>query len=263
MAGQTFVSVNAIEDNSGLVMAEVMVENVPENLLGASFYLKVKGMAWGYKGFKEGELFTAGDPIWLVKEKGNELIFGVTLKRSDFVGDGGGGAKVGSGGGDKEGIVGGVIGNAENSGVKSEKGSGGSGKLASFIFEPASNGNMNIEFERPVLSVYENGRKDLRDVVWSGTSIEVENVEEVSGAGDLIEKSSHGDSVLDFTEGMINVAGPYSRSEMRYAGAMGDGAYGGELLDFNMYFFIGLILGLAVLVSYLFFVKKVGRRRAL
>lgn len=239
MSEQISVNVNTLEDSSGLVMAEVVIDNAPKNLFGASFYLKVGGVEWGYEGYKNGDLFAGSDPIWLVKERNGELIFGVTLKRADFIAG-------------KEKFLGGVSGGGGGS-------EGVSGKLVSFILKPHSNGVLNFEFVRPVLSVFENGRSDLKNVEWNGGNMEVLNIEE-SGNKTISEGEETGGSLLDFSDGMINVTGPFSRSEMRYVGAVG--GYDQEIgpVDLFVYSFCGLLLVLGVFMGYLLVKRRLKKQ---
>jgi len=68
---------------------DVVAENVPPNLFGAAFHLKVKGGEWEMVNFAKGDVFAAvGDsPLVLAQEKtsgdGREIVFGITMKRTD------------------------------------------------------------------------------------------------------------------------------------------------------------------------------------
>ncbi len=121
-----------LRSDDGLIKINVRAENVPNNLFGVSFYLRIEGGEWKLKGFESGNVFEGADPMVLVKEKdGDFVVAGMSLRLMDEVRT-------------------------------------TDGLILSFFIEPEVNGDFNMVFENGVASVFDGGRKDLDNVVWEG-----------------------------------------------------------------------------------------------
>lgn len=142
--------------DDGLIKINVKAENVPKDLFGVSFYLRIDGEGWDLKGFESGNVFVGVDPMVLVREKDGYIVAGMSLRLNDVAG--------------------------LNDGV-----------LLSFFVEPKANGDYVMSFENGVASVFEGGRKDLDNVAWEGGEFGVtgiladENVVLLSGEDDADE----------------------------------------------------------------------------
>ena len=152
------VEEGGVRSDDGLIKIDVRAENVPKDLFGVSFYLRIEGGGWKLKRFESGNVFEGADPMVLVKEKdGDFIVAGMSLRLMDEV--------------------------RVTDGV-----------LLSFFVEPKENGNYVTSFENGVASVFDGGRKDLDNVVWEGGKFGVtgilvdEDVVLLIGAEDMDEE---------------------------------------------------------------------------
>jgi|GEM_PF-6044841 len=74
----------------GILRVDVMAKNVPPNLFGAAFHMRVLGGDWSLENFQKGAVFGDGSnsPLVLAEERavsagGKEIVFGMTLKRTE------------------------------------------------------------------------------------------------------------------------------------------------------------------------------------
>lgn len=128
-----------VRSDDGLIKINVKAENVPEDLFGVSFYLRIDGGEWDLKGFESGNVFEGVEPMVLVREKDGYIVAGISLRLNDA-------ARL-------------------NDGV-----------LLSFFVEPKSNGDYVMSFEKGVASVFEGGRQDLENVAWEGREFGVSGI---------------------------------------------------------------------------------------
>lgn len=151
-ANPTF-SVGSEVAQNGLFKITVNAQYVPANLFGVSFHLKVSGDSWSYKTVETGDVFAA-DPMVLAQQSGDVLVVGVSLRRGDVL-------------------------------------QARDGELVSFYVGGQSEIGQ-ISFENSVASVFENGRKDLENVIWLGSGenvlAEVDKAEGVIGGDDVVKE---------------------------------------------------------------------------
>lgn len=119
---------------SGVVALNVHISDVPENLFGAAFHVVTSGVEWELLSYQQGSVFDTPDPFLLVTEKEGALITGISLRR------------------------------AESATIHD-------GKLITFFIQPSEEGDIFFDFDYPVLSMYNNGRKDVEDVQWLGIGV--------------------------------------------------------------------------------------------
>lgn len=117
--------------DNGLIAVDVNMSNVPEHLFGAAFHLKISGADWTLSGYQLGTVFDGSDPLLLVNEKGDVVVTGISLRREEPA-------------------------HAQD------------GKLITFYVQPLEEGEISFQFDYPILSTYENGRKDVEAVEWRG-----------------------------------------------------------------------------------------------
>jgi hypothetical protein len=121
----------------GLLRLNIVADNVPENFLGIAFHLKIKGMEWKLEKFGAGGLLKNTDALVLAAEKlfqdgTKEIVFGESLKNGQKL-----------------------------------LGGGSGGELATiFLSTGNAKGDLQFEFTDEHFSVYEAGRRDLKEVVW-------------------------------------------------------------------------------------------------
>ncbi len=140
MENQTKIYLNSYSADNGIIKIDVMGEDLPENLFGVSFHLKIDGSDWLLNNYETGNVFADNEPLFMVQEKHgqtNEIVTGITMKRGDeyMVSD---------------------------------------GVLASFYIEPEQTGTLTMSFENNLAVGFDEARVDLNSVEWEGTEIGVE-----------------------------------------------------------------------------------------
>lgn len=78
-------------NDSNLIKVDVKAKNVPKDLFGVSFYLRIDGDGWNLNKFEVGDVFSGVDPMVLVSSNDKDVIVsGISLKFMDeaFVNDG-------------------------------------------------------------------------------------------------------------------------------------------------------------------------------
>jgi hypothetical protein len=74
----------------GTLRVDVTVVNVPANLFGAAFHLRIRGGEWSLENFQKGGVFGDGNfaPLVMAEEKMSgagikEIVYGMTMKRTE------------------------------------------------------------------------------------------------------------------------------------------------------------------------------------
>lgn len=126
---KVYLSSNEIE--TGLYKVDVNIQNIPEDLFGISFHLVTTGVGWSLERYEQGTVFDTENPLVFVKEKDSELVVGMSLRRGEYV--------------DVQ-----------------------DGTVLSFYMNVSNPGEINMMFDHSVLSVFDNGRRDVEGVNWEG-----------------------------------------------------------------------------------------------
>lgn len=131
--------------DNGLVAVDVNIDGAPGDLFGAAFHLVILGPDWELVSYHLGAVFDGSEPFLIVSEKSGSLVTGVSLRRAEPV-------------------------------------TVHDGKLITFYVRPREEGKMSFEFDYPVLSTYNNGRRDVDDAQWLGAVLfeDIVTHEEVS-----------------------------------------------------------------------------------
>jgi len=125
------VSLNAVLVSDGVVRVDVLADKLPVDFLGLSFHLDVDGGSFVYDKVDVAQNIMDFSPLFLAKQNGNSVFFGITLKRDvEFNFNG--------------------------------------GKIVSFYLKGDDISSLSFDFGNPVLSVFQNGRVDVFDVVFNG-----------------------------------------------------------------------------------------------
>lgn len=119
---------------NGLVAVDVNLSGAPMNLFGAAFHVNISGVDWKLSGYHMGTVFGGSEPFLLVSEKDGVLITGISLRR------------------------------AEPATIRD-------GKLITFYIHPLKESKISFGFDYPVLSTYQDERKDVEDVEWIGATV--------------------------------------------------------------------------------------------
>jgi len=129
-------SVSVVPVSSDTLRADVTFEHVPDHFLGAAFDLVIDGPEWSLKGYESGQIFHGNNEVLelvVQRQSPQRIVFGVSLTKDLLV-------KVPD------------------------------GKIASFMLSVPSDGSMKLHFTHGVVSIYEQGRKDIGGVRWIGTT---------------------------------------------------------------------------------------------
>lgn len=202
----TTVSTHLEAALSAPLQVSVQLTEAPENLFGVSFHLRGDGVPWRLENYQLGTVFDQAEPLMLVSEKNGALVAGLSLTRGN---------------------------DAEIH----------DGKLITFYVQPLEDGELTFNFDYPVLSVYENGRKDVQDVQWLGGAISVDVEQEGSIPG------------LPVREQEQQVLGAYSS---RHQAMQRIPSPEEQLLNVYLFLFGFLIVALTVSAFYLLYSR--GRR---
>ncbi len=157
-----------------LFKVDVLVQNMPKNFLGISFDLLISGKNFQINKYEAGDIFENPKNVLVLAAKktsndilSDRLVFGLSLN-SDGI--------------------------AAHYDLED-------GIIATFYLDVPSiiNNQLKLNFANPVLSVYENGRKDLQNVVWKNDTVNFENSTSSSQERILknvsIEKSLRGGNI--------------------------------------------------------------------
>ncbi|MBL4694744.1 hypothetical protein JKY72_05235 [Candidatus Gracilibacteria bacterium] len=136
--------------DSDLLKIEVLVSDMLTPVLGSAFHLKFPFEDLAFLRYEPGEfLENGGDPFYLVKAEGSEVVFGETLRRDD------------------------------NFPL-------GSGVLVSFYFQILEEKGFSFEFDRGVVSTLDSVRQDLDNIVFEDLFVErVERVFSLPAANNI------------------------------------------------------------------------------
>ena len=163
-----------------LLLIEVVAKEMQKPILGTAFHLKYPADKLKFLKYEPGDfLERGGDPIYLVTDKGAEIIFGQTLKREDSF----------------------PVGN---------------GVVTKFYFETHGAKDFLLEFENGVVSTMETVRQDLYMIKWFNLHIdekkqtlisqddELDFLNEVrSDSGDQGMKKTSGGKITALLSGML------------------------------------------------------------
>lgn len=168
--------------DNGLMAVSVNIAEAPENLFGAAFHVVTSGAEWELSSYQMGTVFEGSEPFLLVTEKDDVLITGISLQR------------------------------AQSAQIQD-------GELITFFVQPLEEGEISFDFDYPVLSTYQNGRKDVEGVEWVGVGV-VEHVLEDSSQRERDETEDKMEStVIQGTE--ANVLKSYPALEMTFFNVYG------------------------------------------
>ena len=125
-----------------LLRADVTVQHLPENFLGAAFDLVIDGGKIDLRDHGVGAVFPRRDDVLYLaslRQQPQRIVFGVSVK----------GGKVFQ---------------------------PGDGILASFYFQHEVHEELSFRFDHGVLSIFENGRKDLAKVAWNDATFVADQI---------------------------------------------------------------------------------------
>lgn len=129
----TKIWLNANVAENDLVRLDVNIDDVPDNFFGTSFHLKGLGTRLELVDYELGTAFGTEKPFVLVAEKDGALVAGMSFQR-------------------------------ENKTVVRD------GILITFYVHPFEGEVVELSFDYPILSVFDEGRKDVQ-TEWLGTQI--------------------------------------------------------------------------------------------
>lgn len=139
-----------MKGEGGQVEVQVNIQDAPADFFGTSFHLNFGGatiVGWDYE---LGSLFGEEKPFVLVAEKDNALVTGLAFQRG-------------------------------NHAVLED------GNLITFYVQVEGGEEVTLSFDYPVMSRFENGRKDVENVEWIGSQLGFEP-EAVQEEPDFVEE---------------------------------------------------------------------------
>ncbi len=140
------ITLDALPSGENLVKINVNIKNAPNDLFGAAFHLQLTGSDWQLSKFENGNVFNAPGyaPLIMtqarqVSDRAKEIVFGISLRRTDKV-------------------------------------AASDGTLVSFYLQTDPAGKLQIDFTDTRLSVMNSQRVDLKNVTWEGADFDFKSL---------------------------------------------------------------------------------------
>ncbi|MBD3327675.1 hypothetical protein GF340_00030 [Candidatus Peregrinibacteria bacterium] len=151
----TNIKTKAIQNEDGLIELSVLGENLPDNLLGVSYYLTFDDPNIKLLNYEKGEIFGNENPFILLKQVSGpdgsvKIVTGISMPVESV-------SKLGD------------------------------GEVVTYVLVPGERDQVNVGFEKGVLSVYDDGREDVENVVFNGNVVKVKALDQEQ-ISDLIEE---------------------------------------------------------------------------
>ncbi len=129
---------------------DVFFENIPKNFLGAAFDISIENKGWKLKKYNAGTLFEKPSEVFFLtterKSPERKLISGISLKEGDHI--------------------------SKDQGI-----------LTTYNITTTGGEDPRLSFKNGIVSVFENGRKDISPVAWQNFTIDEEKTANIEESG--------------------------------------------------------------------------------